>query len=121
MFAASEAILQAERSLWQQRRITQAICHNKGGYQASNDGASALLGEPLLGLLLRHFLEATESTTAVLLLGDASAGSAEDDVEVHTEDTGRGVVLDAQVNVLLNAEAEVACRLLDEWTRYFYY
>jgi hypothetical protein len=30
-------------------------------------------------------------------------------VEVHAEDTREGVVLDAQVDVLLDAESEVAC------------
>ena len=30
-------------------------------------------------------------------------------VEVHAEDAGEGVVLDAQIDVLLDAEAEAAC------------
>ena len=36
------------------------------------------------------------------------AGPAEDNVEVHAVDTDAGVVLDAQVDVLLDAEAEVS-------------
>lgn len=39
---------------------------------------------------------------------NSASGSLEDDVEVHTEDTGEGVVLDAQIDVLLDAEAEVS-------------
>lgn len=41
-------------------------------------------------------------------LVDVKARSAEDDEEVKTVDTDRGVVLDAQVNVLLNTEAKVS-------------
>ena len=40
---------------------------------------------------------------------NSASGALEDDVEVHAEDAGEGVVLDTQVDVLLNAEAEVAC------------
>ena len=36
------------------------------------------------------------------------ARPAQDDVEVHTVDTDGGIVLDAQVDVFLDAEAEVA-------------
>ena len=39
---------------------------------------------------------------------DKLTWSAEDDVEVHTVDTNAGVVLDAQINVFLDTEAEVA-------------
>ena len=40
---------------------------------------------------------------------DSASGALEDDVEVHAEDTSEGVVLDTQVDVLLDAESEVAC------------
>merc|ERR1712045_188179 len=39
---------------------------------------------------------------------DVHASTAEDNVEVHAVDTNAGIVLDAQVDVLLDAEAEVA-------------
>jgi hypothetical protein len=39
---------------------------------------------------------------------DSASGALEDDVEVHAEDAGEGVVLDAEVDVFLDAEAEVA-------------
>jgi hypothetical protein len=41
-------------------------------------------------------------------VSDVHAGSAEDDVEVHAVDTDGGVVLDAQVDVLLDAKSEVS-------------
>ena len=40
---------------------------------------------------------------------DSASGALEDDVEVHAEDAGERVVLDAEVDVFLDAEAEVAC------------
>ena len=41
-------------------------------------------------------------------VSDVHAGSAEDDVEVHAVDTDGGIVLDAQVDVLLDAKSEVS-------------
>ena len=41
-------------------------------------------------------------------LGDTVTGALEDDVEVHAENTGVGVVLDAEIDVLVNTKAEVA-------------
>jgi hypothetical protein len=38
----------------------------------------------------------------------SASGSLQHDVEVHAEDTGEGVVLDSEVDVLLDTEAEVA-------------
>lgn len=37
---------------------------------------------------------------------NSAAGALEDDVEVHTEDTGEGVILHAEIDVLLDAESE---------------
>ena len=39
---------------------------------------------------------------------NSASWSLEDDVEVHTENTGEGVILDTQVNVLLDTESEAA-------------
>ena len=38
----------------------------------------------------------------------SASGALEDDVEIHAEDTGEGVILDAEVDVLLDAESEVS-------------
>ena len=46
--------------------------------------------------------------TATRDLRDAESLAAHDDVKVHAEDTDSGVVLDAEVNVLVNAKAKVA-------------
>ena len=39
---------------------------------------------------------------------NSASWSLKHDVEVHTEDTGEGVILDTQVNVLLDTESEAA-------------
>ena len=50
---------------------------------------------------------------ADLALEHTVARALEHDVEVHTVDAGRRVVLDAEIDVLLDAEAEVACQMSD--------
>lgn len=37
---------------------------------------------------------------------NSASGALENDVEVHTEDTGEGVILDTQIDVFLDAESE---------------
>ena len=50
----------------------------------------------------------SEFTFGVLSSGDSLSGSSEDDVEVHTEDTSVGVVLDSKIDMLIDTETEVA-------------
>ena len=73
----------------------------------SQDGSGHLLGEPLLGVLRGNFLELAEFASSVLSSGHSLSSSGEDDVEVHAENTGVGVILDSQINVLVNSESEV--------------
>lgn len=59
-------------------------------------------------LLLRlNPVRSTDLANSVLPGGNSHTRSAHDDVEVHTEDTDSGVVLDTEVDVLLNTETEV--------------
>ena len=74
----------------------------------SDDGTGALLGEPLLGILTSDSLELANATTAVLLSGNSSTGSLENDVEVHTENTSGGVILDTKIDMLINTESKVS-------------
>ena len=67
-----------------------------------------LLLEPLHGLLASHLVRVTKSASLGLSLRHATTGASQLHVEIHTEDTGVGVVLDAQINVLLNTKTEVA-------------
>ena len=39
---------------------------------------------------------------------DSASWSFEDDVEVHTENTGEGIILNTQIDVLLNTETETS-------------
>ena len=67
-----------------------------------------LLLEPLHGLLASHLVRVTQSASLGLSLRHATTGASQLHVEIHTEDTGVGVVLDAQINMLLNTKTEVA-------------
>lgn len=67
-----------------------------------------LLLEPLHGFLASHLVRVAKSASLSLSLRHATTGASQLHVEIHTEDTGVGVVLDTQINVLLNTETEVA-------------
>lgn len=73
------------------------------------DSASELLNEPELGLISSDFVESTNSVGLCFPLGDSLSLSLEDDIEVHTEDTSGGVILDSEINMLINTKSEVAC------------
>ena len=64
--------------------------------------------EPFDRLLLVHPVRSPNSSMSATALGDASAGTAKHHVEVHPVNADRRVVLDAQINVLLDAKTEVA-------------
>lgn len=72
-----------------------------------NNAVETLL-EPRDGLLGADLVGSTDTADLLLAAGDTHTGAAHDDVEVHTEDTDSGVVLDTEVDVLVDTEAEVA-------------
>ena len=72
------------------------------------DAAAHLFSEPLLGFIGRDLLEFADTAGAATAFGNTLADLAEDNVEIHTENTCVGIVLDAQVNVLINTKTEVA-------------
>ena len=61
----------------------------------------------MLGLISGDSLVLAELALGVLSSGDSLAGSSEDDVEVHSENTSVGIVLDSQIDMLINTESEV--------------
>jgi hypothetical protein len=61
----------------------------------------------LFSFLFGHTLGNTHSVGASSSLGDSLAGFLEDDIKVHAENTGVGIIFDTKVNVFLNTEAEV--------------
>ena len=74
---------------------------------AHDDTVESLL-EPSGGLLLLDTVGGTDTGDTLLAAGDTGTGAGHADEEVHTENADRGVVLDAQVNVLSDTEAKVA-------------
>jgi hypothetical protein len=75
---------------------------------AGEDNTFELLLEPLDGFGLLDVVLVADGGAGALALGDAFSAAAEDDVEVHTVDTSGGVVLDTEVDVLVDTEAEGA-------------
>jgi hypothetical protein len=64
--------------------------------------------EPCHRVVLRHSMLGTNPRLLNLPLRHPRSWPAHDDVKVHTEDTNRGIVSCAKVNMLLNPESEVA-------------
>ena len=64
--------------------------------------------EPLLGLLAGDALELSDGGNGSAAVLDTRAGTSEDDVDIHTEDTDGGIVLDTKIDVLLDTETEVS-------------
>ena len=73
-----------------------------------SDNAVEALLEPLDGLVALDAVAVADAALHPAALGDTVAGACHADVEVHTVDTDRGVVLDAEIDVLADTEAEVA-------------
>ena len=78
-----------------------------GSKGCSHNSASHLLSEPLLGLISGDSLVLAKLALGVLSSGDSLSSSSEDDVEVHSENTCVGIVLDSQIDMLINTESEV--------------
>merc|ERR1719411_1955631 len=75
---------------------------------AIEDDAVKLGLEPLHGILLGQHVGKSNTSSLATSVADVHAGPAEDNVEVHAVDTDTRVVLDAQGDVLLDAEAKVS-------------
>lgn len=73
----------------------------------SNNGIEALL-EPLDGVVAGDAVGGTDAALGATAADDTLAGAGHAAVEVHAVDTNTGVVLDAEIDVLRDTEAEVA-------------
>lgn len=60
--------------------------------------------EPLDGVVLGELVLLADLALAVLTTRNAEARALQHHVEVHTVDTGGGVVLDTQIDVLVDTE-----------------
>jgi len=72
------------------------------------DGAAELLDEPQLSIVHHDALEFADAVLLGPARGDSVARSLEHNGEVHTEDTSGGIVLDAEIDMLIDTEAERA-------------
>lgn len=75
-------------------------------YDLSDNAVEALL-EPFDSLVTVDAVASADFARAAAATGDALAGTGHAAVEVHTVDTDRRVVLDAEIDVLVDTEAEV--------------
>jgi len=82
-------------------------CTARQGPRLADDGVEALL-EPLDGVVAVDAVAGADSALAAAAAGDALTGAGHAAVEVHAVDTDTGVVLDAEIDVLRDTEAEVA-------------
>ena len=72
------------------------------------DGATEVLDEPELGVILGNALELSDTALLCSSLANSGAGSLEDNSEVHAENTSGGIVLNSEIDVLINTKSEVA-------------
>lgn len=63
---------------------------------------------PLKSILLSNLVLGANVSPARLASGHTESLAAQDNVEIHTVDARVGVILDTEIDVLLNAEAEVS-------------
>ena len=75
------------------------------------DGATEVLDEPELGVILGNALELSDTALLGSSLLNSSARSLEDNSEVHTENTSGGVVLNSEINMLIDTKSEVTYRI----------
>ena len=72
------------------------------------DDTVVLLLEPLHGVVLDELVLDADAAGLPAAVAHVHALAAEHDVEVHAVDTDGGVVLDAEIDVFGDSEAEVA-------------
>ena len=64
--------------------------------------------EPLDGIILGDAVSHANTGLTRAALGNAISRAVENDVEIHAVNTGRGIVLNAEINVFVDAKAKVA-------------
>jgi hypothetical protein len=73
-----------------------------------NDGGLEGALDPFHGLGLGDAVLLADAALLVLAAGDAATRSRQDHIKVHAVNPDRRIVLDAEINVLLDTESEVA-------------
>ena len=75
------------------------------------DGATEVLDEPKLGVILGNALELSDTALLCSSLANSGAGSLEDNSEVHAENTSGGIVLNSEIDMFVNTKSEVTYRI----------
>lgn len=65
--------------------------------------------EPFNCVILRNSVFGTNGGFASTSKSNSASGALQDDIEVHSEDTSEGVILNTEIDVLLNTESEASC------------
>lgn len=87
--------------------IFSCSCSPTSPAHLSDDGIEALL-EPLDGVVTGDAVGGTDPALGAATADDTLTGAGHAAVEVHSVDTDTGVVLDSEIDVLADTEAEVA-------------
>ena len=88
-------------------RVCLRCCSGGQSQRSVEDGATEVLDEPELGVVLGHALELANTGTSRSAVANSVARSLQDNGEVHTEDTGVGIILDSKIDMLFDTESEV--------------
>jgi len=88
--------------------IERERIHNLGLLFGWKNDAIIFLLEPFHGILLVKTMRGADAARLGTALIDVEALSTEHNKEIQTIDTDGWIVLDAQINVLLNAKAKIA-------------
>ena len=75
------------------------------------DGATEVLDEPKLGVVLSDTLELSNAGLLSSTLGNSGTSSLEDNGEIHAENTGGGVVLNSEIDMFIDTKSEVDYRI----------
>ena len=88
--------------------ILQNLINKKIEWLSVVDGTIIFTSEPFHSFFFVDSVLGTDSWFASSSKADSVSWSFQDDVEVHTEDTGVRIILNTEVDVFLNTEAEVS-------------
>jgi len=76
--------------------------------QSVVNGTVIFSSEPFHGIFLWNSMLGSDSWFASSSQTNSASWSFEDNVKVHTENTGEWIILDTQINVFLNTETETS-------------
>ncbi len=73
------------------------------------DGTIIFSSEPFHSIFFGDSVFGSNSGFASSSESNSASWSLEDDVEVHTENTGEWIILNTKINMFLNTESKTSC------------